>query len=185
MDITEQLVAGELQEVTVVVTDPTQTQAVAVGKQWSGEPREDMLSFIMYTPTSGIWQTVWLEPVMEDAVERLHVETDLDLHLLKLNVITTSGEVTEARIVIEDGGNTVIETMIKTNQSEDIDLGPDVKLWSPEQPQLYDLRLLLASGDEVKSYFGVRKVEIRRENNFQAFYLNNKLVPFQAGLVFL
>ena len=70
MDITEQLVAREFQEVTVVVTDPTQTQAVVVGKQWSGEPREDMLSFIMYTPTSGIWQTVWLEPVMEDAVEQ-------------------------------------------------------------------------------------------------------------------
>ena len=47
------------------------------------------------------------------------------------------------------------------------------------------MRLSLASGDEVKAYFGVRKVEIRKENNFQAFYLNNKLVPFQAGLIIL
>ena len=60
--------AGDIQEVVVVVTDPTQTQAIPVGKQWSGEPREDMLRFIMYTSTSGIWQTVWLEPVVEEEV---------------------------------------------------------------------------------------------------------------------
>ena len=93
----------------VVVTDPTQTQAVAIGKQWSGEPREDMLRFIMYTPTSGIWQTVWLEPVAKDAVERLQIQTDLDNHLLTLKIITTSNEESAAIVVIQDEGHTVTE----------------------------------------------------------------------------
>ena len=165
----------------MVVTDPTQTQAVALGKQWSGEGREDMLRFIMYTPTSGIWQTVWLEPVEEEAVERLQVRTDVDNHLLRLEVITTSREESRATIVIQDEGDTVIETEVITNKSEEIVLGETVKTWSPDQPFLYDLRVSLASGDSVTAYFGVRKVEMRSENSRQRFYLNNKQVPFQVG----
>ena len=167
----------------MLVTDPTQTQAIPVGKQWAGEPREDMLRFIMYTATSGIWQTVWLEPVVEDeVVERIQVETDLDTSELRLKVITSSGEVGEARVVIEDGGQTVAEANIKTNKTENISLGSAVKTWSPEQPFLYDMKITLAaSGDSVTSYFGMRKVEIRKDKNFQQFYLNNQLVPFQVG----
>ena len=165
----------------VVVTDPTQTQAVAIGKQWSGEPREDMLRFIMYTPTSGIWQTVWLEPVAKDAVERLQIQTDLDNHLLTLKIITTSNEESAAIVVIQDEGHTVTEVQVRTNISEDINLGAHMKTWSPQQPFLYDLKVSLASGDAVTAYFGIRKIELRMENNFQTFYLNNELLPFQVG----
>ena len=175
--------AGHIQEVLVLVSDPTQTQPIPVGKQWSGEPREDMLRFIMYTATSGIWQTVWLEPVPEEeAVERLQVETEVDTGELRLTVITTSGQAGEARVVIEDEGRVVAEANIQTNKPENISLGSAMKTWSPDQPFLYDMKISLpVSGDSVTSYFGMRKVEIRKENNVQRFYLNNQLVPFQVG----
>ena len=167
----------------MLVTDPTQTQAIAVGKQWSGEPREDMLRFIMYTSTSGIWQTVWLEPLVEEeVVEGLQLETDVDTRELRLKVITTSRETGEARLLIEDEGRTVAEARIETNKTENISLGSAIKTWSPEQPFLYDVKITLAaSGDSVTSYFGMRKVEMRAEKDVQQFYLNNQLVPFQVG----
>ena len=175
--------AGDTQEVVVVVSDPTQTEAIPVGKQWSGEPREDLLRFIMYTATSGIWQTVWLEPVVEEeVVERLQVETDVDTRELRLTVITTSGEAGEARVLIEDEGQMVAEATIQTNRPENISLGSVIKTWSPERPFLYDMKItLVASGDSVTSYFGMRKVELRKEGDVQKFYLNNQLVPFQVG----
>ena len=110
------------------------------------------------------------------------METDVDTRELRLTVITTSGEAGEARVLIEAGGQTVAEANIETNKAENISLSPAMKTWSPEQPFLYDLKITLAaSGDSVTSYFGMRKVEIRKENNFQQFYLNNQLLPFQVG----
>ena len=167
----------------MLVTDPTQTQPIPVGKQWSGEPRGDLLQFIMYTSTSGIWQTVWLEPVVEEeVVETLQVETDLDNRELRLTVITTSGQAGQARVLIEAEGQTVAEASIETNRTAKISLGSVIKTWSPQQPFLYDMKVTLtASGDSVTSYFGMRKVEIRSERNVQQFYLNNQRVPFQVG----
>merc|ERR1719412_28981 len=73
-DITEALQLGGGEEtVTVRVRDPTETEAIPVGKQWQGGEREDKLSFIFYTPTSGIWQSVWLEAVPEEHVTRLQL----------------------------------------------------------------------------------------------------------------
>ena len=62
-----------------------------------------------------------------------------------------------------------------------IKIDADLRLWSPEDPFLYDLFVELKSGDRVKSYFGMRKIETRKVGEFQRIFLNNKLLTFQAG----
>jgi hypothetical protein len=177
-DITDAIKSQGPQELVVEVIDPTEGNQPR-GKQ-SRNPRG-----IFYTPTSGIWQTVWLEPVADVAIDGLRILPDVDGGTLKLKVAVNA---------ILDAGH--VEAVALANGVEVARVsGPfnaemvlpikNAKLWSPGQPFLYDLKVSLFKGDqrvdEVKSYFGMRKVAIQKdEQGINRIMLNNKFV-FQVG----
>lgn len=173
-DITAALKPEGPQEITVEVFDPTNDGGEPRGKQslTSGS--------IMYTPTSGIWQTVWLEPVAETHIESLKMVPDLDAGCLRLTV-NGSGTV---EAVASDGGKQVAQVSGAAG-SEIILPIPNPKLWNPGSPHLYNLQVSLKSGDQlvdtVTSYFGMRKIALGKdENGITRMMLNGKPV-FQVG----
>ena len=107
---------------------------------------------------SGIWQTVWLEPVPEKSISELSMIPDLDGRKLRLTV--HSGSSGEFTAIARLGGKTVGRVSGKLNQECAVPLS-DVRPWSPDAPTLYDLDISLGGGDRVTSYFGMRKIEIR------------------------
>ena len=173
-DITDALKPDGAQEITVEVFDPTDDGGQPRGKQ-TLHP-----GGIMYTPTSGIWQTVWLEPVAEAHIESLQLVPDVDGSCLKLTV-NGSGTV---EAVASDGGKEV--ATIRGSAGTELKLAiPNPKLWSPGSPHLYDLRVSLqANGkpvDAVTSYFGMRKIALGKDDQgITRPRLNGKFI-FQVG----
>ena len=180
MDITS---LQDTHEIMLEVTDPTQTRPIPVGKQWAGEPRDDFMRFIFYTSTSGVWQSVWMEPLVDGAIEKISFTPNIDNASVKVMINTNSGEQEDMDIEILEGSTLIQKSTVKSNKEIDISLGPNFKTWSPDDPFLYDVIIKSPSGDSVKSYFGMRKIEIRKEGNFQRVFLNNKKLEFQVGLL--
>ena len=175
---------NEPNEIAVHVFDPTQRGEQPRGKQ-STAPSGNR-----YTSSSGIWQTVWLEPVPKYHIESLQVHADLDTGLVTiLPILNTSNR--ELTVVAEvfDGnesigksyGGTDGELMIRFNRL-------NVKPWSPDTPSnQYDLRIeLLHRGnavDRVRSYFAFRKIEIVRDRDgFPRVHLNGNRL-FLMGVI--
>jgi beta-galactosidase/beta-glucuronidase len=165
-DITDALKPGaKTQELVVSVWDPTDTGLQPRGKQVL-DP-----TGIWYTAVSGIWQTVWLEPVPATHIRDLVLTPDLDGKKLRLSVDATAPAGFTAvarlrgRIVGRIAANTGAESAIAIDS---------VEPWSPDSPTLYDLEVRLTSGDTVKSYFGMRKVEVRKDSaGVNRIFLNN------------
>lgn len=138
---------------------------------------------IFYTPASGIWQTVWLEPVAKSFIERLHADTDIDNGTVKLTGTVIGDKNDLCKVEVVDGETTVAAQSgsLKKGISLKID---GAKLWSPSSPFLYGLRVTLMQGaavDEVKSYFGMRKIALGRDaQGLVRPMLNNEFV-FQVG----
>jgi hypothetical protein len=153
-DITAALRGKGAEEIVVAVWDPSDSGPQPRGKQVLNP------NSIWYTAVSGIWQTVWLEPVPEKSISELSMIPDLDGRKLRLTVHSDSpGDFTAiARL----GGKTVGRVSGKLNQECALPLS-DVSPWSPDAPTLYDLDISLGSGDHVTSYFGMRKIEIRQD----------------------
>ena len=173
-DITDALRKDGAQEITVEVFDPTDLGGQARGKQ-KLKPGS-----IMYTPTTGIWQTVWLEPVGEAHIESLKIIPDLDEGCLRLTVMG-SGTV---EAVASDGGKQIAKGSGAAGSELKLAISKP-KLWSPDSPHLYDLRVSLKSRgkvvDAVTSYFGMRKVALGKdEKGVTRMMLNGKSV-FQVG----
>lgn len=181
MDVTSSL--ETVHEIMLEVTDPTQTRPIPVGKQWSGEPRDDFMRFIFYTSTSGVWQSVWMEPLVDGAIENVSFNPNVDSASVQVIINTNTGNQEDMTIEIHDGNTLIQKSTVKSNEEIDLSLGPNFKTWSPEDPFLYDVNIRTPSGDLVKSYFGMRKIEIRREGDFQRVFLNNKKLEFQVGLL--
>jgi len=179
--------------IEVKVKDPTTGEAIPVGKQLLNN--EDGHSLIYYTPCSGIWQTVWMEPVNSCYLSGTGLITDIDLGTLDMIVdIQTFSDVPCPthlyRLAIFDEGDLLAE--ISDEIPDDvwnISLAlpmQKITLWSPDTPKLYNytLEIVDAQGigmDSVLGYFGIRKIEIRKVGNFERFFLNNELLPFQIG----
>lgn len=171
-DITPYLTTGN-QKLVVKVWDPTTDSYQPVGKQRKN-PSE-----IWYTPVSGIWQTVWLEPVNKKYITSVATTPDIDNQKLKLKVATcgtTFGDVIE--VLVKDGNCMVAKVKAAIGQELEIPID-DPKLWSPESPFLYDLEINLsangANQDKVKSYAAMRKISTKRdENGIVRLQLNNK-----------
>lgn len=169
IDITESLKSG-LNEITVKVYDPTDSGVGPHGKQVL-KPAN-----IYYTSSSGIWQTVWTEVVPAAHIEGLVMTPDIDKGLLNLKVNAPVGYSVEAvafaagrkvNTVLGDAGVGLLLAL------------KNVHLWSPGEPFLYDLSVkLIKEGkvvDEVKSYFGMRKVSIGKDAaGLERILLNNK-----------
>jgi len=169
-DITDTLKSAGPQELVVAVWDPTEDGGVPRGKQ-SLKP-----SAIFYTAVSGIWQTVWLEPVPAAHITALKMIPDVDGKKLRLTVQVdgadpSGGEQFTAKATL--AGHTVGRIEGKAGQEIELPLA-ELKPWSPDSPVLYDLRVTLNSGDVVKSYFGMRKIEVRKNPaGYAHIYLNN------------
>jgi beta-galactosidase/beta-glucuronidase len=171
-DITAFLKSGE-QKLVVKVWDPTDKSFQPRGKQVS-KPNG-----IWYTAVTGIWQTVWLEPVNEKHIVSIKTVPNIDKGQLSVNVDsknTSTYDIIEVKL--SDGGK-VIST-VKSVVSEEVELYvPDAKLWSPDSPFLYDLEVNLYSNgklaDKVKSYCAMRKISTQRDSKgIVRLQLNNK-----------
>ena len=177
-DITPYLTPSGAQEIIVRVYDPTDSGAQPRGKQVNGP------GGIFYTATTGIWQTVWLEPVQATCINSLKIVPDVDGGRLKLTVNTTgstSGVTVTA--TAKDTGVAVGSVTGAPNTELYITV-PSPKLWSPDNPFLYDLEVSLDSGstavDSVTSYFGMRKIARALVNGIYKLVLNGQFV-FQIG----
>ncbi len=175
-DITAQLHGGA-NELIVGVYDPTDSGGQPVGKQ-RNKPKD-----IFYTSSSGIWQTVWLEPTPMVHITRLDMTPDLPGQVLRLIVHAegSGGQTVQATAL--DGGVEVGHATGTTDTELRIPVAQP-KLWSPEQPFLYDLKVSLTNGatvvDGVTSYFGMRSIGVARIGTALRPVLNNHFV-FEIG----
>ena len=178
-DVTAALQKGD-NELVVKVWDPTDKGYQPRGKQVNNPHG------IWYTPVSGIWQTVWLEPVPEHYITQLRTTPDVDRNRLALEVQSNSTQAVERiEVTVLEEGKPVAEGAALCNVPVEIAMPADVKLWSPDTPFLYDLEVrLYADGkvvDRVKSYAAMRKYSTRRdEDGIMRLQLNNQDI-FQFG----
>ena len=153
----------------------------------AGEPRGKQTLYpggIMYTPTTGIWQTVWLEPVNDAHIDNLRIIPDIDRHVVNVSVNSTDHDIDSKAVVKVISDGMVISTVTTAlNHSVAIDV-PHQRLWSPDSPYLYDLDVTLINKrglqDTIKSYFGMRKISIGLDHGIKKMFLNNKFL-FEIG----
>ncbi len=138
-----------------------------------------------YTFCSGIWQTVWLEPVNKNYVKNIRLLPDLANNRLKVLVNTEDGGGKIAAVALGDGkvisqtesmGGTYFYLPVKAP-----------RLWTPDAPYLYDLKITLYNAhggiaDEVKSYFGMRDIKLGKVNGVVRPLINGKFM-IQLGLL--
>jgi hypothetical protein len=171
IDITSALKPGAgAQELAVSVWDPTDTGLQPRGKQVLNP------NGIWYTAVTGIWQTVWLEPVPNAHIDSVLLIPDVDGRKLRLTVRASPfaphnpGTFTATATL---GGKPAGKITGKTDTETALPLSA-LSLWSPDAPTLYDLEIKLQSGDAVKSYFGMRKIELRKDaSGIDRLFLNN------------
>lgn len=174
-DITDALKSGS-NEISIKVIDPTDKGLNPHGKQVL-KPQG-----IMYTASSGIWQTVWLETVPVNYIESLKITPDIDKAVLSVEVAVSSTTAVKARISVNVPGCIKCKVMKQIQDNDRINITlriPNPRLWSPDDPFLYDLQVrLIENGkavDQVTSYFGMRKIAIQKAaDGFDRIFLNNK-----------
>ncbi|HEY3966219.1 MAG TPA: glycoside hydrolase family 2 TIM barrel-domain containing protein [Planctomycetaceae bacterium] len=193
-DVTDALAKSGQQELVVRVWDPTTRGQQPVGKQ------HDRPEGIWYTPTTGIWQTVWLEPVPQAYISSLKIVPHVDTNSVSI-VVHAGGRLNGIEVAIRAGIRSpgepqqIRQNLGKGNVGQPIvvDLGKNAAaLWSPDSPTLHDLEISLVSRspqdkeavlvvDRVQSYFGMRKSSIGKdEQGVTRIMLNNKPL-FQFG----
>ncbi len=184
-DITPHLQGKGEQKLVVKVWDPTNGSFQPIGKQ-----RHDP-TLIWYTPVSGIWQTVWLEPVAERHIESVTTTADIDRGTLTVKTKVADAPEGWVEATLKDGDEVV--SRMRGAAGNDITLlvlSP--KLWDPKTPFLYDLVVTLrgygpeGKVDEVKSYAAMRKISTREDKDgFVRIQLNNRdifpLGPLDQG----
>lgn len=171
-DITPFLKPGAMQEIVVRVWDPSNQGFQPRGKQVTRP------GGIWYTSVTGIWQTVWLEPVAPAYIGKVASTPNIDANTVTVKTFSsedTKNAFVEVRVL--EGGKLISQGRgIPGN--EVLLAVPQAKLWSPESPFLYDLEVdLIVKGkvtDRVKSYFGMRKIATHRDaNGIVRLQLNN------------
>ncbi|MGC4037080.1 MAG: glycoside hydrolase family 2 TIM barrel-domain containing protein [Chitinophagaceae bacterium] len=178
VDITKALKKGSHQTISISVWDPTDD-----GPQPRGKQTKDP-GGIFYTSVTGIWQTVWLENVPETYIISTKQTPDIDQH--KLTIETEIENLQPGDIVTASAWDGDKQIALANADAGTITLAiPDAKLWSPQSPFLYDLKLTVTrkgkTVDEVGSYFGMRKSSMAKDNKgIQRMMLNNEFL-FQYG----
>ncbi|MFF4974630.1 PA14 domain-containing protein [Streptomyces sp. NPDC001083] len=175
-DVTAALKPGRTQELIVGVYDPTDAQGgenPPVGKQ-----RLDP-SGIWYTPSSGIWQTVWMEPVASDHVDSLKLTPDV-----KNSRLTVEPQGVRSGVPVTAtayAGHKKVATVTgRTGQPLALKI-VNPHLWSPDDPFLYDLKVTVGA-DRVGSYFGMRSIAVEKVDGTPRTVLNGKPVFMMATL---
>jgi beta-galactosidase/beta-glucuronidase len=182
-DITGALNSDGPQEIIVAVWDPVDEGYNSRGKQVH-DP-----GGIWYTAVTGIWQTVWLEPVADQYAKNLRITPDIDRSVVTIETELGTYDAAELNFTVTDNGATVTQgTARATRGLSEITLDiPDAKLWSPDSPHLYGLELQVVQDgqvvDEVGSYFGMRKISLGKdENGITRIMFNNEFL-FQYGFL--
>ena len=176
-DITGALKPSGKQEIVVAVWDPTDAGPQPRGKQVS-HPNS-----IWYTPTSGIWQTVWLEPVNATHINSLKITPDVDKNAVTVSAGTAKGGYM-VEVTIRDGFRRVYSASVTAGGQVTMPI-KDAKLWSPENPHLYGLEVKIKRGwktiDSVESYFGMRKISLGKDEQGRLRLCLNNQPYFQFG----
>lgn len=178
LNITEALRHGT-NTLVVKVTDACDARQQPVGKQRNN-------SFgIWYSPVTGIWQTVWLEPVAPTHIKRLRITPDIDRRVLTVEAITDGDYKGVVEVSLTNRDGSVISGRALISQPVELEMPADAKLWSPDAPELYPLTVkLLNDGkcvDAVGSYAAFRKFSTARDGDGNMrLQLNNKNL-FQFG----
>lgn len=172
-DITPALVNGS-NSIMVKVWDPTDQGYQPRGKQVN-DPHG-----IWYTPVTGIWQTVWLEPVPETYIKDLKITPDIDKNLLIVEAVTNINSLSKKiEVKVKEGNNVVATGQSINNEPVEIVMPQNVKLWSPNNPYLYNVEVVIWEGnkqiDKVDSYTAMRKYSMKRnDKGIVRLQLNNK-----------
>jgi hypothetical protein len=178
-DITEVLKKEGEQELVVGVWNPIDAGPQPRGKQVR-KP-----GGIMYTACSGIWQTVWLEPVPENHIQRIDIVPDIDKGEARLTVVLPRAAAeAEIQAALTVDGKVIASERTKAKDRENVLTlkipADQLKLWSPEQPFLYDLTVAVGA-DAVHGHVGMRKTSLGKDDKgITRPFLNNKPY-FQVG----
>lgn len=177
-DVTHAIKPEQPQTIVVSVWDPTDASTQPRGKQVRNPHG------IWYTAVTGIWQTVWLEPVSRRSIEGLKLTPDVDGSRLIVEIGTKLTRSDSVSVEVSANGD-VVATAKGLNEIE-VPI-PDPHLWSPDDPFLYDVKITLGHfnqpivNDEVQSYFGMRKISLEKdEDGINRLFLNGKPL-FQYG----
>ncbi|HYW78992.1 MAG TPA: glycoside hydrolase family 2 TIM barrel-domain containing protein [Thermoguttaceae bacterium] len=175
LDITEQLKQDD-NELVLAVWDPTDAGYQPRGKQVL-KP-----GGIMYTAVTGIWQTVWLETVPAAYIQSLKIVPDIDRGVVSVTVNTSVAA--SVRLSALDGKRVVATKTGPAGKAIELKID-NAKLWSPDAPNLYDLKVELIQKDKavdaVASYFGMRKTHVAKDaDGVNRLMLNNEVL-FQYG----
>ena len=161
-------------ELRVEVTDDTDSEIHPRGKQ------QNENGGIWYTPTSGIWQTVWMEKVPEEYITGFRLQADFDRKSLLVHV-NFAGQIVSSSVEVFVGKSQVLEAFLNEKGNAVLDLSDAFHPWSPEDPFLYGLKIR-ANEDEVETYFAMRKVSSVEVDGHQIFALNDKPL-FLSGVL--
>ena len=178
-DVTAALVAKN-NKLVVKVWDPTDKGYQPRGKQLSNPHG------IWYTPVTGIWQTVWLEPVGKKHIEDLRILPDIDRNVLSVDAkVASRCDADMVEVNVYDGDKLVAVGKSINNEPVEVAMPVDRKLWSPDSPFLYTLKVNLKNGgkvvDKVDSYAAMRKYSYKRAaDGIVRMELNNEPL-FQFG----
>lgn len=175
MNVTSCTRSGE-NELIVEVTDETDRSDAPRGKQ-KLDP-----GGIWYTAVSGIWQTVWLEHLDPAHINAVHYETELD----RVRIWVEASSLGDVQVEVLSHGRTVVGCTMQVGDTEELII-PAPRVWCPEDPYLYTVRLRLVCfdhiTDEAVSYFGLRTFAVKPgPGGVPRFYLNGKPY-FQKGLL--
>ena len=176
-DVTDALRPSGSQTIVVAVEDPTDAGTQPRGKQLR-QPRS-----IWYTSTTGIWQTVWIEPVGAESIASLRLTPDIESGTVRVDA-ETIGAPGELRAEAADQGRVVARVSGPTGQPLQLTI-PQPRLWSPDAPHLYDLAVTLAvqgkAVDRVGSYFGMRSIALGKDGRGRTRMLLNGQPLFEFG----
>ena len=178
-DITKYL-KGTDNTITLRVTDVTDTYHAEWGKYQPVGKQTVTPNGIWYTPSSGVWQTAWLEPVSPDYIEKVEINNDFDNKKIKVNFKVPNDAKLSIDYIVSFDGKSVAYGRGKSNEEIAIDVSSNFKPWSPSEPNLYTITAELTSSsgvvvDKISSYTAVRKVESKKDKNgILRIFLNNK-----------
>ncbi|MBQ9668972.1 MAG: beta galactosidase jelly roll domain-containing protein [Prevotella sp.] len=182
-DITDRLTEGE-NTIVVMVQDNTDEATQPLGKQ---RFNPGGAGSIWYTQVSGIWQTVWLEPVAANSITDVRTTPDVDKQQLSIRVATAAESATaQVSLVLSLRGTVVAEATGRPGEDIVVSV-PNAQLWTPTSPTLYDLQVRLTDGsetlDEARSYAALRKISYAKTADGEwRLQLNNRDL-FHFGLL--
>jgi beta-galactosidase/beta-glucuronidase len=178
-DVTDLLHPGGVNELIVTAVNPTDAGTQPRGKQVR-KP-----GGIWYTASSGIWQTVWLEPVAAAYITDLKITPDVDAGVVIVQPSTPAnlGKF-DISFTVRSGIGLVASGTGAPGEAVRLPI-KNAKLWSPENPHLYSLAVTVKLGgrtiDKVTSYFAMRKISLGKDDKgFTRLMLNNQPY-FQFG----